>query len=271
MSTTWTVQHNPKAHAPMGITTRILRQGEIPVLLDIGGYPEAVCDTGETTHTRPYVSVFLGITIMHKDGATTYCANSVTITAIGIDRPGFRRRHLPALRHLKCEARTPEAVDDLLASLSAEIDRAVALCGDIEERYAAAKARIGLITDLKDKCDTRAGYEAACVVAGIEPLADEHILTSYGIQYGDFSFPEYEPDHVIAMALAASRQSSLKKEAEEKRKQEQAQQRPSQEKVSAEIVRQGQVWEGCERCGKEPSYLPLHLCNKCWPGAATSA
>lgn len=28
----------------------------------------------------------------------------------------------------------------------------------------------------------------------------------------------------------------------------------------------GQLWEPCQ-CGDEPVYLPLHLCEKCWPGA----
>lgn len=27
----------------------------------------------------------------------------------------------------------------------------------------------------------------------------------------------------------------------------------------------GQLWEGCERCGQEPCYMPLHLCKNCWP------
>ena len=26
----------------------------------------------------------------------------------------------------------------------------------------------------------------------------------------------------------------------------------------------GQLWEKC-KCGAEPIYLPLHLCEKCWP------
>ena len=28
---------------------------------------------------------------------------------------------------------------------------------------------------------------------------------------------------------------------------------------------QGQLWEECERCGKEPVYLPYFLCEDCWP------
>jgi hypothetical protein len=27
----------------------------------------------------------------------------------------------------------------------------------------------------------------------------------------------------------------------------------------------GQLWEECERCGREPVYLPLLLCERCWP------
>lgn len=28
---------------------------------------------------------------------------------------------------------------------------------------------------------------------------------------------------------------------------------------------EGQLWEECERCGQEPSYMPLMLCEGCWP------
>ena len=31
------------------------------------------------------------------------------------------------------------------------------------------------------------------------------------------------------------------------------------------MKKQGQLWEPCERCGNEPSYMPLGLCNRCWP------
>ncbi|MBB3915558.1 hypothetical protein [Rhizobium fabae] len=30
----------------------------------------------------------------------------------------------------------------------------------------------------------------------------------------------------------------------------------------------GQLWEECERCGREPVYQPLFLCSQCWPKAA---
>lgn len=27
----------------------------------------------------------------------------------------------------------------------------------------------------------------------------------------------------------------------------------------------GQLWEPCPRCGQEPVYMPLGLCDDCWP------
>lgn len=37
-------------------------------------------------------------------------------------------------------------------------------------------------------------------------------------------------------------------------------------KHTDETVRKtGQLWEPCEKCGRKPSYMPLHLCDKCWP------
>lgn len=29
----------------------------------------------------------------------------------------------------------------------------------------------------------------------------------------------------------------------------------------------GQIWDECSRCGREPIYLPLELCESCWPPA----
>jgi len=38
------------------------------------------------------------------------------------------------------------------------------------------------------------------------------------------------------------------------------------ESVSVQPPRKrGQLWEPCEKCGGEPSYMPLHLCSLCWP------
>jgi hypothetical protein len=33
----------------------------------------------------------------------------------------------------------------------------------------------------------------------------------------------------------------------------------------SDIRKQGQIWEECEQCGNQPVYLPLLLCDDCWP------
>lgn len=40
---------------------------------------------------------------------------------------------------------------------------------------------------------------------------------------------------------------------------------PKPEPEPTYVPMQGQLWEPCERCGCEPVYMPLHLCQKCWP------
>lgn len=35
--------------------------------------------------------------------------------------------------------------------------------------------------------------------------------------------------------------------------------------VSAGPRKTGQLWEPCEQCGREPIYMPLYLCEHCWP------
>ena len=32
----------------------------------------------------------------------------------------------------------------------------------------------------------------------------------------------------------------------------------------------GQLWEPCPRCGNEPVYMPLQLCDQCWPTGPTT-
>jgi len=36
-------------------------------------------------------------------------------------------------------------------------------------------------------------------------------------------------------------------------------------RVSSGPKQTGQLWEECPRCGREPVYMPLHLCDHCWP------
>lgn len=35
--------------------------------------------------------------------------------------------------------------------------------------------------------------------------------------------------------------------------------------INAGPQKTGQLWEPCPRCGSEPIYMPLHICESCWP------
>jgi len=39
---------------------------------------------------------------------------------------------------------------------------------------------------------------------------------------------------------------------------------PMPKPISTIPRKEGQLWEPCD-CGQEPVYMPLHLCDKCWP------
>jgi len=40
-------------------------------------------------------------------------------------------------------------------------------------------------------------------------------------------------------------------------------QQPQQQQTGPKKT--GQLWEECPQCGNEPIYMPLHLCDSCWP------
>ena len=40
---------------------------------------------------------------------------------------------------------------------------------------------------------------------------------------------------------------------------------PEGKPVESGPKKSGQLWEECPQCGREPIYMPLHLCDHCWP------
>lgn len=131
------------------------------------------------------------------------------------------------------------------------LDAASAVLRSIDETYERAYARIREGTRYTEPFATREEYEAACTNLGVKALAD---VDCYGVRHGAFSFPEYEPDHVLAMGLARLRLRALDAE--------------KPERVAEAIIvpaKQGQLWEPCKKCGHEPVYMPLNLCERCWP------
>lgn len=44
--------------------------------------------------------------------------------------------------------------------------------------------------------------------------------------------------------------------------------RRSNQTFETDVKKTGQLWEPCPRCGREPVYMPLGLCDHCWPAGS---
>lgn len=102
---------------------------------------------------------------------------------------------------------------------------------------------------------SREEYERLGRELGIEVFPDDE-LGSYADKYGSYDFWTYGwLNDRLEMPLRQSRWFGLMREQPE----------PAQEPKRPTLEPQGQLWEQCEQCGEEPSYMPLHLCQRCWP------
>jgi hypothetical protein len=142
-------------------------------------------------------------------------------------------------------------------------DNAVEILENLPIKYAKAKARIAEGWEVAsryrdDRGLTREAYQKACKEVNQEPMTDEK-CDSYGVKYGVFHYPQYDPETIIKMQLASLRLMKINQEKEEKAKNQ-----PKKQYEAMPTKMTGQLWEECEICGDEPVYMPLHLCEKCW-------
>jgi ribosomal protein S14 len=108
---------------------------------------------------------------------------------------------------------------------------------------------------------SRTEYETACGAVNVGALSDDE-CQSYGVRYGDFRYPQYDPDHIVKMHLAYLRMCALDEAEEQEKRQAEAERQPA---AAHPPSKTGQLWEPCEVCGREPVYMPLMLCDRCWP------
>ena len=256
----WQLKTAPASTGEGIVAPCVLAHGSIPVLLgSTGRYAEFVSEAGESSAERPHVKVSFAEAMSQGPQGIDRWVGSVYVEAVGALEDG-RRKTLRAVSQQCQPARSEADIQALIDSLAPHIANALDLCSRIDEVYAGASQRLAVIKQVEGQCATREGYEAACNTAEVEALPDEEIIQSYGIAYGHFSFPEYSPDVIIKMALAHRRMMALKKEAE-------AEVFVEAHAPAATLAKGGQLWEPC-RCGKEPVYMPLHLCDACWPREA---
>jgi len=111
---------------------------------------------------------------------------------------------------------------------------------------------------------TRAAYEQWCAHYGVTPKTDE-ALSDNRFAWGDFDFSTYFKDaetrnkRGIPLVLEQRRHFALARDARDNPP------APKPDPVYQAPVKEGQLWEPCEQCGREPCYMPLNLCDRCWP------
>lgn len=248
----WTVK--PDHHADGCIS--VLGTDEVPVVVAIAGrYPQCVSDDGRDTKDCPHVL----ITIYNGyDGQRFY--NGVVVEAVG-KWAGSRRRVLAVYSDIDYSgARNTDTPDAWIKAGLAWVDAARRALAGMDESYAAAEHVVGRARAYVRPL-SRGEYEAACATCAVDPLSDDECM-GYGVRYGHFSFPEYSAEYVLTMRLARLRQQRLDAERDA----------PMLAPARPTTVpgKSGQLWEPCERCGREPVYMPLHLCGTCWPRGAAA-
>ncbi len=231
----------------------VFEQDGVPVLVaHTGRYPQAMADDGRTTQETPHILISVGGGTIN--GVQFF--SGVTVHAVGTWHHG-RRRQLNVFSDVSYDGSRRDSTPDIWVSLGkSKIVDAIAALASMDSQYEVAEAIVARVSKY-DSPVSRGEYEAACAACDVEPLSDDDCL-SYGVKYGDFSFPEYDAGYIAKMHLAFRRLQQLEAEREEA---ELA--RPASPPVIT--ARQGQLWEPCERCGAEPVYMPLNLCDRCWP------
>jgi ribosomal protein S14 len=230
-------------HAPSIID--IFEHRGHPVIIHRGGkYPSAT-DGDITTREHPYIAISMY-------GTTE--AWQVIVVAYGVYVNGQRRRLT-----VWDEKAAAASYDRLLDSALLHLDEAAEKLSEIDHIYDVAEHRIADGQKYKEHFMSRVEYEAACTASNVSAISDKD-CQSYGVRYGDFRYPQYDPDYIVKMHLAYLRMCALDEAEEQAKKKAESEHQPAQSPR-----KMGQLWEPCEVCGREPAYMPLMLCDRCWP------
>lgn len=218
----------------------------IPVLVhSCGQYPVLVNEHGESTRDIPHFT----ITYAGAYGKTT-TYREIQLTG----HAGLRRGCKQSLTLWSLELDNVSDIAPFIEQAKHHVD--VGFLKRIPAKYDAAEQRIAMGNDYPEYLH-RSEYEKACKVLGVECYPDEGCTP-----WGSFSYPQYSADAVLAHHLSLKRYRQIN--AEQKQQAEQA--AKAQPLRPDPVPKQtGQLWEPCERCGNEPVYMPLQLCNDCWP------
>lgn len=87
----------------------------------------------------------------------------------------------------------------------------------------------------------RTSYEQHSREFGLSPASDHALTNEVWAQLPS------APAHGVEQTLAKARIEGMRRESS-----------------SRPVKPSGQLWEPCPRCGKEPIYMPKHVCLDCW-------
>ena len=141
--------------------------------------------------------------------------NAAQTIAANYSSTGQGRGYLDGLKTRSLAAGATEEVKGSITHYIFPDCSVITVCGDTwaasgepsgDDTGTTEQADIKSISDRTDVPGTldRVAYETACTAAGVTPLSDGE-CDSYGVKYGDFRYPEYDPDHIVSMRLAAKR------------------------------------------------------------------
>lgn len=231
----------------------VLECDGIPVLVhSVGSYPHAVNRDGVLSSATQNAAILIGGHAIN--GVEYFSGASIRITSPPPGGAGYHRHKIIWNKQLP-KGEELLAPDALIAEAKNHLEELPQAFVTMDAEYDASEQRIREGWQFKSPL-TRENYEAACLTLSVRVLSDEE-CDSYGVKYGDFTYPHYDADHIVTMHLAFRRLQAIQKE--------QKTPAPTPVELPATAEKQGQLWEPCECCGKEPCYMPLHLCDRCWP------
>ena len=150
-------------------------------------------------------------------------------------------------------------------AIQAAIEKArQALAGDdlrpaFQEQAAREAAAAALLEGVPEH-PSREEYERTCEALGFEPKSDADLIwfaERYSHDAGQYHCQDAKERARINLWHRRGWQAKAERPAPTLIGFAQA--RP------AVPEKTGQLWEPCEHCGREPIYMPLHVCEHCWP------
>lgn len=241
-----------------GSAGRVVRLSELDGVLVVehsGAAPKLRHLDGRTCHDTPHISIAWMCSWSSTAGTEVW---SIRVECLGGRWVRAQRRVLTAWSEKG--PWSEEAFVAVLARARAQLPAAVQLLGEVDARYDAAERVTAPLRGLPHTM-TRQDYESVCCDLDVEPMTDEAV-DSYGVRYGEYTYPHYAPSHILAMGLAARRLNGIEAQ---RRETVSAPERPRPTRSFAWGERGVRYDEACWSCGAVADLdNAMDVCRRCY-------